>query len=301
MSSIVLITGASTGFGRAGAELLARRGHRVFATMRNIASRNATHRQALEGLAAADNLPLEVLDLDVTDDRSVQVAVEEALKRAGRIDVVINNAGIAAVGVTEAYTPQQFEGLFDVNVLGPVRVNRAVLPSMRAQGRGLLIHVSSGAGRLVVPAMAAYCASKFALEALADAYRFELRPFGIDSVLIEPGIYRTPIFDSAMPPADRERLDQYGARGKYADRVFAVFRSAIGDPANPGAAEVAQAFANLIEMPAADRPLRTIVSSRIQPLLESYNQTANSLRQVVAQIFSLEELLLPPGPKAASD
>ena len=122
--------------------------------MRDIASRNATNRQALEDLAAADRLPLEVLDLDVTDDRSVESAVQEALRRAGRLDVVINNAGIAGIGVTEAYTPAQFEGMFDVNVFDHTR-NRAVLPSMRAQGSGLLIHVSSGAGRLVVPAMAA--------------------------------------------------------------------------------------------------------------------------------------------------
>jgi len=144
------------------------------------------------------------------------------------------------------------------------------------------------------------CASKFALEALADAYRFELRPFGIDSVLVEPGIYRTPIFDRAVAPADQERLDQYGARGEYAERVFGVFQAAIADPDNPGSDEVAQAFVDLVEMPAAERPLRTIVSSRIQPLLDPYNQTANALRTVVAQIFNVEELALPPGAKAVA-
>jgi NAD(P)-dependent dehydrogenase (short-subunit alcohol dehydrogenase family) len=298
MSSVVLLTGASTGFGREGAERLARRGHRVFATMRDLRSRNAEHHQALEKLAASEGLPLEVLELNVTDDGSVDRAVQQALERAGRIDVVINNAGIAPLGVTEAYTPEQFEATLQVNLLGAVRVNRAVLPSMRARGSGLLIHVSSGAGRLAVPGMAAYCASKFALEALADAYRYELRPFGIDSVLVEPGIYRTPIFDRRILPADRERVAQYGARAEYAERVFGTFRTAIADPANPGSSEVAQVFVDLVEMPAAARPFRTLVSSGMHQLLAAYNQSAEALRPAVAQLFSVEELALPPGAEA---
>ena len=299
MSSTVLITGASTGFGREGAERLARRGHRVFATMRDVQSRNAEHRTALEALAARERLPLEVLDLDVTDDRSVEGAVQEALKRAGRLDVVINNAGIAALGVTEAFTPEQFDDTFNVNVLGVVRVNRAVLPSMRAQGSGLLIHVSSGAGRLAVPAMAAYCASKFALEALADAYRYELGPFGIESVVVEPGIYRTPIFDRIVLPADQERLSQYGARAEYAGRVLGVFHAAIAAPDNPGSSEVAQVFVDLVDMPAGARPFRTVVSSGIRQLLDPYNQSAEALRPIVAQIFNVPELAVPPGAPPA--
>ena len=148
MKEVVLITGASTGFGRVTAELLARRGYRVFATMRDTAGRNSGAREDLESLGS------DVLELDVTDDLSVARAVSEALSRAGQIDVVINNAGFGNLGVTEAYTVDQFKQLFETNVFGVVRVNRAVLPSMRERGSGLLIHVSSIAGRSTLPYMA---------------------------------------------------------------------------------------------------------------------------------------------------
>lgn len=290
MSTVVLITGASTGFGRDAAERLARRGHHVFATMRQINGRNAEHRESLERIASSEDLRLQVLELDVTDDASVQNAVLRALEQTGRLDVVINNAGFAGIGVTEAFTPEQFQQMFDVNVYGVVRVNRAVLPSMRQQRSGLLIHVSSAAGRVTVPAFAAYCASKFALESLADAYRFELLPFGIDSVLVEPGIYRTPIFDRLLQPADGERLASYGRAGEYVDRVREVFQTAINAPDAPGSEEVAEAFIRLVEMAPAQRPFRTVVSAPLEQLLESYNAAAEQLRPIVAQMFNVPEL-----------
>ncbi len=301
MSTVVLITGASTGFGRDAAERLARRGHHVFATMRDVNGRNAAHREALERLASSEELRLQVLELDVTSEASVQKAVDDALHHAGRLDVVINNAGYAGIGVTEAYTPEQFQQMFDVNLYGTVRVNRAVLPSMRQQRSGLLIHVSSGAGRVVVPAMAAYSASKFALEALADAYRFELLPFGIDSILVEPGIYRTPIFDRTVVPADRERVGTYGDAAESAERVLGVFMSVISAPGAPGSEEVAEAFVRLIEMPRDQRPFRTVVSPPIQQLLEPYNAAAEALRPVVAQIFNVPELAGLPRATAGSN
>ena len=283
----VLITGTSTGYGRDAAERLARRGHRVYATMRDVDGRNAAHRRALLETARRDDLALRVLELDVTSDESVDEAVGTALDEAGHIDVVVNNAGIAGIGVSEGYTPEQFQDLFAVNVIGPVRVNRAVLPSMRAKGAGLLVHVSSAAGRVCVPAMAAYCASKFALEAIADAMRFELLPFGIDSVLVEPGIYRTPIFDRIMTPADTARVAAYG---DAADRVLGTFRSAIEAPDAPGSEEVAEALVRLVEMDRSERPFRTVVGAPVEPLLASLNATAEGLRPVVAQIFNVAEL-----------
>src|SRR5205814_10661003 len=138
------------------------------------AGRNAAARGRLEKIAQDERLKLDVLELDVTSDASVRAAVDAGLARVPRIDVVVNNAGYAGLGDTEAFTPEQFHQMFDVNVIGMQRVNRAVLPSMRRQGRGLLLHISSGAGRVTVPSMAAYCASTFAPEALADAYRYVL-------------------------------------------------------------------------------------------------------------------------------
>ena len=174
----VLVTGASSGFGYEMSRRLSASGHRVLATMRDITGRNAEARRSLESATADGGPPIEVLEMDVTDDASVDEAVQSALDRAGHLDVVVNNAGIVGIGLTEAFTPEAFTRIFDVNVNGPVRVNRAVLPAMRARGKGLLVHVSSGAGRVTVPALAPYCASKYALEALADAYRYELHAMG---------------------------------------------------------------------------------------------------------------------------
>lgn len=300
MTATVLITGASTGFGRDAAERLARRGHRVFATMRDIDGRNAAHRNALQRLAEKERLWLRVLDLDVTDDESVRRAVGTALSDAGDIDVVINNAGVASVGVSEAYTPEQFQRMFDVNMIGMVRVNRAVLPSMRARRGGLLVHLSSGAGRVTVPAMAAYCASKFAVEAYADALRYELLPFGIDSVVVEPGIYKTPIFDRIVMPADAECLASYGSAAEFAERVRGTVIGAISAPDALGSEEVAEALVRLVEMDASDRPFRTIVSAPIEQLLAPYNSAAESLRPVVAQIFNVPELAGAPAAAAST-
>src|SRR3954452_12522453 len=206
---VVLITGSSTGFGRDAAETLARRGYTVFASMRDCSGKNAGHKQALERIAKEEHLALSVTDLDVSSDNSVEAAVQEIARQSGRIDVVINNAGVASLGVTEGYTLAQWKRLFDVNLFGVVRVNRAVLPAMRRHGSGLLIHVSSAAGRAVAPYLGMYSASKFALEALADSYRFELKPFGIDPVLVEPGIHKTPILEAFIPPEDQRVLAEY--------------------------------------------------------------------------------------------
>ncbi len=290
MDKAVLITGSSTGFGRATAEALAERGYTVFATMRDISGRNSTHREALESLAKTKSLPLRVVEMDVTDDNSVLRGTDDILKQAGRIDVAINNAGVAALGITEAYTIPKMQRLFEVNFFGAARVNRAVLPTMRRQRDGLLIHVSSAAGRLVVGYFGIYCASKFALEALADSYRFELAPFGIDSVIVEPGIHRTPIIEAFQPSDDEPRAAEYGPDGDYTARVKGVFDAASASPETPGAKEVADTFIRLIEMPAGTRPFRTVPTAAMQPLLEPYNAAAAEIRQRVAQGFNISEL-----------
>jgi NAD(P)-dependent dehydrogenase (short-subunit alcohol dehydrogenase family) len=201
------------------------------------------------GISRAGTHPTvkHVLEMDVTRDGSPEEAVEQALRIAGRIDVVINNAGIAALGVTEAYTVDEWQQVFNVNLFGVVRVNRAVLPIIRRQRSGLLIHVSSGAGRIVVPYFGVYCASKYALEAVADSYRFELLPFGIDSVIVEPGIHRTPILDKFLEPADHTRLAAYTSTAEYVSQVKAVFTDASRNPETPGPEPVVEAFIRFIE------------------------------------------------------
>jgi NAD(P)-dependent dehydrogenase (short-subunit alcohol dehydrogenase family) len=228
--------------------------------------------------------------MDVSNDASVSAATEQILKRTGRIDVVINNAGVAALGVTEAYTLEKIQKLFDVNFFGVVRVNRAVLPTMRRQRSGLLIHVSSAAGRLVLAYFGIYCASKFALEALADSYRFELAPFGVDSVIVEPGIHRTPILDAFQPPDDQTRAAEYSSDGDFTSRVKSVFAAASASTETPGAPEVAETFLKLIEMPAGTRPFRTVPTAAMMPLLDPYNAAAAQIRQAAAQAFNISEL-----------
>jgi NAD(P)-dependent dehydrogenase (short-subunit alcohol dehydrogenase family) len=285
MRRVVLITGASTGFGRVTAEKLANAGYRVFASMRDIDGRNAPARAELEALG------IDTVNLDVTDDLSVEKAVSVVLERAERIDVVINNAGFGNVGVTEAYTVEQFKHVYETNVFGVVRVNRAVLPAMRKQRSGLLIHVSSIAGRVTLPYMALYCSSKFALEAIADAYRSELAPFGVDSVVVEPGAFNTPIFQKPYSAEDRERLAEYSGNN-LSWRIEDRFQQILSDPQNPPVSAVADVFLRLIETPAGDRPFRTFVGGGTD-FLTPYNEFAEQLRQGMAQEFNVSELFLP--------
>ena len=297
MNKTVLITGCSTGFGRTSAEAIARKGYRVFATMRDSAGRNRSHREALELLAKQENLPLRVLEMDVTNDASVASAVREALNSAEQIDVVVNNAGVAQLGITEAYTIPRMQRLFEVNVFGAARVNRAVLPAMRRQRSGLLIHVSSAAGRVVVPYFGIYCASKFALEALADSYRFELAPFGVDSVVVEPGIHRTPILENFQEPDDEARAAEYRPGGDYTTQVKGVFDAANAAPETPGPEDVAAAFIQLIEMAPGTRPFRTVPTAAMAPLLEAYNAAADQIRHNAAQAFNVSDLLTLKEPR----
>ena len=202
---VIFITGASTGFGRLFAETLARNGHTVFATMRDPQGKNAKNAAALLALAKTESLSIFTLECDVTSDASVELAVRSAIAQSGRIDVAINNAGYGILGLTEAITTQQAQQIMDTNFMGCVRVNRAVLPHMRRHRKGLLMHISSGAGRVVIPAFSLYTASKFAMEALAETYRYELASQGIESVVVEPGAYQTPVFGNIVRAADQSR------------------------------------------------------------------------------------------------
>jgi NAD(P)-dependent dehydrogenase (short-subunit alcohol dehydrogenase family) len=252
---VVLITGSSTGFGRLFTETLARKGHTVFATMRDLGGRNAKNAAEIRTLAEKESLPIHVVEMDVTDDGSVERAVDAAVSKAGRIDVAINNAGYYLAGLEEAVTTEQARRLMDTNFLGPVRVNRAVLPHMRRQRGGVLMHISSAAGRVVVPSAGFYCASKFALEALAEAYSYELASQGIESVIVQPGAYETPVFGNTVVGADEERTSTYGAAKEIPAKVGAALSSGAGN-----AQEVADEVLRIIETPAGEKQLRYFVS-----------------------------------------
>ena len=253
---VVLITGSSTGFGRLIAETLARHGHTVFATMRDPGGRNASNASEIRAIAKQELLPLNVLELDVTDDASVERAVNICVEHAGRIDIAINNAGYALIGLEEAVTTEQAQQIMDTNFFGSVRVNRAVLPHMRRRRSGLLLHISSGAGRLVFPAFGFYCASKFALEALAEAYHYELAAQGIESSIVEPGAYQTPVFGNMVKAADEDRTDTYGVIKQIPVKINHILTTTAGNPQ-----EVADAVVGIVETPAGQRKLRYRVSS----------------------------------------
>jgi NAD(P)-dependent dehydrogenase (short-subunit alcohol dehydrogenase family) len=252
---VVLITGSSTGFGRGIAETLARHGHTVFATMRDPEGRNAKNASAIRSMAQKESLSLHVLELDVTKDASVDRAVRSAVEQAGRIDVAINNAGYVLAGLTEAATTEQAQQVMDTNFFGLVRVNRAVLPHMRRQRSGLLLHISSGAGRIVFPTYGFYCASKFAMESIAEAYHYELAAQGIDSCIVEPGAYQTSVFGNVVNAADQARADTYGAANQILEKLSTLLANSAGN-----AQDVADAILLIVETPAGQRKLRYRVS-----------------------------------------
>lgn len=283
-SQVVLVTGSSSGFGRLTVETLARRGHRVFASMRDTRGKNAPAKAEIEALNRHDNLAIEVVELDVTADRSVEEAVAAVMAQAGRIDVALNNAGVGCLGITEGYTLPQIQAFFDTNFFGAVRVNRAVLPHMRRQQSGLIVHITSIAGRIVFPFLGPYCASKFALEALAEAYHHDLAPFGIDSVIVEPGLYHTSMGKSSVRPEDKPRLQEYRAMKQLVVQTGRTFQSQV----TPDPQEVADAIAALIALPAGRRPLRTLVGPDAK-LLERLNEVAAEAQQDELRLLGLEE------------
>jgi NAD(P)-dependent dehydrogenase (short-subunit alcohol dehydrogenase family) len=255
----VLVTGCSSGLGRAAAQAMVEQGWTVFASMRDISGRNATSAHELREWGQGRAGTVEVLELDVTAERSVADAVSQVIEAAGRIDVVVNNAGVGAHGITEAFTIEQAQALFDVNVFGAMRVNRAVLPHMRRQGSGLLIHVSSTLGRFVIPFSGLYSATKFALEALAEGYRLDLMASNVDSIILEPGACRTRYHEQVQRPDDRELSGQYGRMAELADRTADGFASWMA--AQPAAAldEVTSAIVELVKCRGQQRPTRTAV------------------------------------------
>jgi NAD(P)-dependent dehydrogenase (short-subunit alcohol dehydrogenase family) len=245
---VVVITGASAGFGLDTAVKLANAGFQVFGTMRDPNGRNASLKQTLERIG------ITVVDIDVTDQGSVDRGADLILTRAGRVDALINNAGTAHFGVEEAHTPASVERQFATNVIGPHRMDRAFLPGMRARRHGLIVFVSSVVGRFVAPFNGVYAASKWALEAMAEALSYEVKPFGVDIAIVEPGPYATNILNVIIQPDDARRLTSYGAMAQAGETLATGLAAIARDPG-----EVGDAILALVRAPAGTRPLRTVV------------------------------------------
>ncbi len=213
--STVLVTGCSSGFGELIVKTLASHGHHVFATMRDVQSRNAPAAHGLRRWAAAQGARIDVLELDVTSDRSVDGAVQEVMRRTKRVDVLVNNAGVAATGPLEAFSISQVESRFGLNAFGPLRVSNAVLPTMRAQRSGLIVFVTSTLGRGLPHRGGLYAATKWALEGLAESLHYQVAPFGIDVAIVEPGSFPTPATSKAV---QAERAEIVAAYDEHAVR-----------------------------------------------------------------------------------
>jgi len=255
----ILITGASSGFGRLTAEALAKAGHTVYASMRDIATRNAKNAAEMAATSQRDGIDLRAIELDVQSEPSIDAAVARIVADGGRIDVLIHNAGHMMFGPAEAFTPEQFALQYDVNVLGTQRVNRAVLPHMRRRGEGLLLWVSSSSSAGGTPPyLAPYFAAKAGMDALAVQYARELSRWGIETTIVVPGAFTkgTNHFAHSGRPADEARAAEYEA-GPYAGfggQVQKAFAEIVPDDAD--AAGVADAIVAVVDTPFGKRPFR---------------------------------------------
>jgi NADP-dependent 3-hydroxy acid dehydrogenase YdfG len=282
MSKTILITGASSGFGRDTAETLFRAGHNVYASMRAAQGKN---REAAEALR---RLGIRTVELDVSDDASVEAGVENVLAEAGMIDVLVNNAGIGSAGVTEAFTAEQAKLIFETNVIGLLRVTRAVLPSMRQKRDGLIINIGSILGRVTFPFSGIYGASKFAVEALTDSLRYEVSQLGVEVVEIQPSAYPTNFLTSSQTPARTEVTKSYGEVGQIPDAIVRNLMSTFEGKDAPNPHDVAEAIATLVGQAKGSRAVRTVVGAPFGS--DKANQDVAPVQAQVVEALGLSQL-----------
>jgi NAD(P)-dependent dehydrogenase (short-subunit alcohol dehydrogenase family) len=258
MSKTILISGASSGFGALTARLLADAGHTVYAGMRDVTGRNAEAAKAAAAYSAEHSVTLRPVELDVSSDDSAAAAVATVLSEREHLDVLVHNAGHMVTGPAEAFTPEQLAALYDTNVLGTQRLNRAALPHMRERGDGLLVWVGSSSSRGGTPPyLAPYFAAKAAMDALAVSYALELSRFGIETSIIVPGSFThgTNHFAHSGSPADQAVADAYESR--YAGLMDQVGQKlAEIEPTWADPTEVARAIVTVVDTEKGRRPYR---------------------------------------------
>jgi NAD(P)-dependent dehydrogenase (short-subunit alcohol dehydrogenase family) len=280
----ILITGCSTGFGYDSAIYLAEQGHQVYATMRNVKDKNLEAAANLKKLATSKGLKLEVVELDVTSDASVT----EAMTKIPVVDVLINNAGRGFGGPIEAFTSAECLAQLDLNIVGNIRLVKAVLPGMRAQKSGLIIQISSVAGRFSAPGFGIYNASKFGVEGLSEAMRYELAPLGIDVAIVEPGPFSTNFFPGLILAGDAEILSAYQHVGAFSEGFGNNVMAAFADenaPTDPMV--VVKIFESLINSPAGSRPLRTLAGLDFG--VQAINDAIDPIRKGIIGTFGIAD------------
>lgn len=294
MTRTIVVTGASSGFGALTVRALADAGHTVYAGMRETAGRNAPAVAALAAYADEHGVDLRAVEMDVADQASVDAAVERVTAEAGRLDVVVHNAGHMVLGPAEAFTPEQLAAVYDTNVLSTQRVNRAALPHLRAQGDGLVVWVGSSSSRGGTPPfLAPYFAAKAAEDALAVSYAVELARFGIDTTIVVPGAFTrgTNHFAHAGHPQDAAVVAAYDER--YAGLMDEVAqRLARLVPADADPAEVARQIARVVDLPKGERPFRVHVDPAHDGAEEIFDH-GDRVRTEFYRRIGLEDLLRP--------
>ncbi len=266
LQQVIVVTGAGSGLGQAVAEKLALAGHIVYAGMRGLAARSAERAAVAEQFATQNDVTLRPLELDVLSDSGGRAAIDQVLFEQGRIDVLVNNAGMLMSGVAEAFTADQFLTILDTNVVSWLRMNRAVLPVMRRQGAGTLVYISSTTAHIVEPFMATYIASKAAGEAFAESIGFEVTPFGIDTIIVVPGAFTqgTQHFAHTTAPAESAVVAQYGdlaaAVAEIPARLEAIDIARQGHTAD--VSSVGDALVNILRQARGTRPRRVIVDAQ---------------------------------------
>jgi len=253
-----IITGSSSGFGYLTALTLARNGYKVWATMRDSNGKNSPKKDELEALAAKENLSITVAELDITSDASVQTLTEQIIKEEGSLDILVNNAGVMYVGITEAYSLEQVQEQFDTNFFGVIRTSKAFLPLLKNSNDGVIINISSLAGRLVFPYFGIYCASKFALEAYSEALKYELKPLGVDVNIIEPGPFPTGLLYSGPKEEDTKVLETYGEMSEIPSTMLQNFGEFFKSEDSPNPQEIADSVLSIIKMDKGSRPIRIV-------------------------------------------
>ena len=293
--SIVLVTGASSGFGLMTAKALAEAGHTVYASMRETTGRNASQVAAVAAWAAEQKADLRTVELDVQSDTSADAGIARVIADAGRLDVIVHNAGHMVFGPAEAFTPEQLIQQYDVNVLGAQRVNRAALPHLRGQRKGLLVWVGSSSMRGGTPPfLAPYFAAKAAMDALAVSYSTELAMWGIETTIMVPGAFTkgTNHFAHSGKPGDAARVAEYEA-GPYAGIADKALRGLAGlEPADADPTEVARQIVRIVDLPFGNRPFRVHVDPS-QDGAEIVSGVADRMRREMYRNIGLENLLHP--------
>lgn len=295
MSQIILVTGASSGFGAMSARALADAGHIVYASMRDTAGRNALPAEAVKAYADEHGVQLRAIELDVQSQPSADAAVDHIIAEQGRIDVVLHNAGHMAYGAAEAFSPEQYAHLYDVNVLGTQRVNRAALPWLRRQGRGLLLWVGSSSHRGGTPPwLAPYFAAKAAMDAVAVSYAAELARWGIETSIVVPGAFTqgTQHFQHAGTPADEARQAEYDAGPTAGLAEEALKNLAACEPPDADPGSVARAIVDVVNAPFGQRPFRVHVDPSSDGC-EVVAAVADRIRAEFLRRIQLGDLLSP--------